>query len=164
MRQWNRVAILGVALLLAGAATAATFDRGLIPKSAPSSDTSSGQQFTGDVGMVFSSYDGDTNTAGAFQSTVRLRKGGLVRSFLYSYACAVADPCGLCVIDGRIDVGDQVGIQICVEDGIEPEVKTDFGLSPAVAVRLKDVTNPAAKSYPATDELVFGADVEVTAK
>jgi hypothetical protein len=164
MRQWNRGVILGMALIEAGTATAATFDRGLIPKSTPSSDTSAGPGFTGDVAVVFFGYDSITGKAAGFDATVKLRKGNDTRVFLYRYDCSIADPCGLCVVDGQIGTGDQVGIQMCIEDGVEPEVKADFGLPPEVAVRLKDVTGPASKHYPATSELVFGADVEVTAK
>lgn len=164
MRQWNRGLILGVALVLAGTATAATFDRGLIPKSTPSSDTSAGQQLAGDVAVVFFGYDSITGKAAGFDATVRLRKGNESHVFLYRYDCASADPCGLCVVDGQIGTGDQVGIQMCIEDGVEPEVKADFGFDPSVAVRLKEVTGPASKHYPATSELVFGADVEVSAK
>jgi hypothetical protein len=164
MKQWNHGALLAAGLLLAGVASAATFDRGLIPKSTPSSDTSAGPQFTGDVAIVFEDYNPTLGTASAFQSTVRLRKGNEVHVFLYTYACALADPCGLCVVNGDIGTGDQVGIQMCIEDGIEPEVKADFALAPQVAVRLKDVTSPAAKFYPATSQLVFGANVEVSAK
>lgn len=164
MRKWNPGATLVVILVVAGVATAATFDRGLIPKSPPSSDTSAGQQFTGDVSLVFSDYESVTGTASGFESVVRLRKGNDTRVFLYDYACAVADPCGLCVVNGLIGTGDQVGIQMCVEDGIEAEVKVDFALDPGVAVRLKDVTGAAVKSYPATSQLVFGASIEVTAK
>ena len=166
MKQWSHGALLAAGLLLAGVASAATFDRGLIPKSTPSSDTSAGQQLTGDVGIVFEDYDPILGTASSFQSTVRLRKGNETHEFLYTYACVVGvpDPCGLCVVNGSIGTGDQVGIQMCIEDGIEPEVKADFGLAPQVAVRLKDVTSPAAKAYPATSQLVFGASIEVTAK
>ena len=163
MKHWNPGLLLA-ALLLAGVAGAATFDRGLIPKSTPSSDTSSGPGLSGDVSVVFDDFAPVTGTASGFHSVVQLRKGNETHVFLYDYACSVADPCGLCVVNGAIGTGDQVGIQMCIEDGIEPEVKADFGLSPAVAVRLKDVTDPAAKHYPATGELVFGADVEVTAK
>ncbi len=161
MRQWHSGVIVGAFLILASAAAAGTFDRGLIPKSTPSSDTSAGQQFSGDVAIVFAGYDSITGAARAFDAAVRLRKGGETHAFLYSYDCAVDDPCQLCVVDGQIGTGDQVGIQLCIEDGIEAEVKADFGLDQE-AVRLKDVTNPAAKEYPG--QLVFGADVEVSAK
>ena len=162
MKKRNLGALLAAGLALAGVASAASFDRGLIPKSTPSSDTSAGQQLTGDVAVVFTDYDPFTVTAGAFQSTVRLRKGNETHIFLYEYSCALGDPCELC-IDGAIEIG-QVGIQMCIEDGIEAEVKADFHLAPQVVVRLKDVTSPVAKSYPATNKLVFGASVEVTAK
>lgn len=163
MRKWNLGAALTL-IVVAGVATAATFDRGLIPKSPPSSDTSAGQQFSGDVSVVFSSYDSFTGTASGFESVVRLRKGNDIHVFLTDYACAVGDPCGLCVVNGLIGTGDQVGIQMCIEDSIESDVVADFGLAYGVAVRLKDVTGPAAKFYPATSQLAFGASIEVTAK
>ena len=166
MRQWQRNAgIVAAGLILAGVAGGATFDRGLIPKSTPSSDTSAGPGLNGDVSVVFDNYDPDTGFSTAFQSTIRLRKGNETHEFLYGYACAVADPCGICDVEGGAAMSDnQVAIQMCIEDGIEPEVRADFGYASTVAVRLKDVTSPAAKFYPATHQLAFGADIEVSAK
>lgn len=164
MKRWNAVVVVVAALALAGVAAAATFDRGLIPKSTPSSDTSAGQGLSGSVSVVFDDYAPVTGTASGFHAVVQLRKGNETHVFLYDYACSVADPCQLCVVNGSIGTGDQVGIQMCIEDGIEPEVKADFHLAPQVAVRLKDVTSPASKFYPASSQLVFGASVEVTAK
>ena len=61
MRKWQRHAgIVAAGLMLAGMAGAATFDRGLIPKSTPSSDTSAGTGLTGDVSVVFDDYDTPT--------------------------------------------------------------------------------------------------------
>lgn len=164
MKKWNRGAFVAAVLLIAGFSSAATYDRGLIPKSTPSSDTSAGQQLAGSVAVVFADYNPVLGTASAFQATVRLRKGNETHAFLFNYSCALPDTCDLCVVNGDIGTGDQVGIQMCIEDGIESQVKTDFHLAPEAAVRLKDVTSPASKYYPGTSELVFGADVEVTAK
>ena len=153
---------LSAAWLAAGVASAATFDRGLVPKETPSSGTTAGQQFSGDTSVVFGSYDPGTGTATGYDAVVRLRKGNETHVFYTSYSCA-ADPCGLC-LGGQMEVDtNQVAIQMCIEDAVEPEVIADFKLNPSLAVRLKEVSDPAAKFYPPS-LLVFGAQVEVTAK
>lgn len=163
MRRLSVHVLIGGMLLAAGGALAGTFDRGLIAKETPASTTSSGQQLTGHVSVVIDGYDESTGAASAYEAVVSLRKGSAVHAFLQDYDCAVADPCGLCVLNGLLDTSDQVGIQLCIEDGIEPSVIQEFALAPTVAVRLKDVTNHVSE-LEGPSRAVFVGDVTVTVK
>ncbi len=124
-------------------------------------DGTSGQQYQGFVTMVFRDFDGQL--APGFEAVTRLRKGNELHVFLTDYACSVADPCQICNA-GQVDVSAPVAIQLCLQDSIELEVISDFGLG-AVDVRLKNIGSFVSETHPGDPSVqIVAANVEVTTK
>jgi hypothetical protein len=65
-----------------------------------------------------------------------------------------------------MDIGNAISIQLCLQDAIEPEVMSDFGLT-GVDIRLKDVGAFVSETDPpggVSGRRIVAADIEVTAK
>jgi hypothetical protein len=167
---WTAAVLLGVA--------GAAFAGGDSPAGEPPfgldfADGRSGQQYEGVITMVFREYDASLLNAPRFDAVVRLRKGNGYEVFYTEYACSAEvspyAPCNtICDDNDLINVGQVTDIQLCVQDLIEPDVITKFGLG-AVDVRLKDIGGFASAPDPdpsvATPvRLIAAADVEVTVK
>jgi hypothetical protein len=162
----RKLFLAGIATLLVGLASAAwgAFD-------SPEGEPPFGIDFAGNPGpgyegiltMIFDGYDDLDLTAAGFSAVARLRKGGELHVFFERYACATADPCGLCT-GARLDVTQTAPIQLCLQDLIAAEVVSDFGLG-AVDVNLKNMSNFVSEIDPDDGSVrVVAADIDVTAK
>jgi hypothetical protein len=163
----NRLWIFGLSALLVGVASTAwgAFDSpdGEPPFGIDFEDGRSGQQFEGVVTMIFRAYNDLDLSAAGFDAVARLRKGGELHAFYARYDCATLDPCALCT-GGRLDVTQIPAIQLCLQDEIEPEVVSDFGLAGA-DVRLKNMSSFVSEIDPDDVSVrAVAADIDVTAK
>lgn len=165
----------GIAALLVGLASAAwaAFD-------SPDGDPPFGIDFSGNPGpgyegvvtMIFPDYSIPELSASGFAAVVRLRKGGVLHVFHERYDCETADSCALCIdpdgvgnpLPPRLDVGQINDIQLCVQDLIEPDVVTAFGLGSA-SVQIKNMSSFVSEVDPSDSSVrVVAADIDVTAK
>jgi hypothetical protein len=190
LRNWT-VAVVVVACVAAGAAWA-DFDQ---PKGEPPfgltfSDNSAGQQFHGDVAMVFRDYDHGSLQARRFESVTVLHKGSKAEGagepkggdrhvFYAEHDCAVVADCDfLCFdatpgsdddgdgtideLDERVmDISSATPIQQCLELLIKQDVLDLFGLDPAVEVGLKDVSGFVSEPIDSDGNMSF--DLRVAA-
>ncbi len=163
----SKIWIAGVAALLVGVASTAwgSFDSpdGDPPFGIDFADGRSGQGYEGIVTMIFNDYNDLDLSASGFDAVARLRKGGELHVFHESYDCASLDPCAICSA-GRLDVTQVAPIQLCLQDQIEAEVISDFGLG-AVQVRLKNMSSFVSEIDPDDASVrVVAADIDVTVK
>jgi hypothetical protein len=164
----RKLFVAGIATLLVGLASAAwgAFD-------SPEGEPPFGIDFSGNPGpgyegivtMIFDGYDDLDLTAAGFSAVARLRKGAELHVFYERYACATADPCGLCDLPGpRLSVTDSGPIALCLEGQIEAEVVSDFGLG-AVDIRLRNMSGFVSEIDPDDASVrAVAADIDVTAK
>lgn len=163
----NKLWVFGVAALLLGVASAAwgSFDSpdGEPPFGIDFESGRSGTGYEGTVALIFNAYNDLDLTAGGFEAVARLRKGGELHVFYERYDCAASDPCTICLA-GRLDVTQAAPIQLCLQDLIEPEVVSDFGLG-AADVRLKNMSSFVSEIDPDDSSVrAVAADIDVTAK